>query len=291
MGAGRGQGDPGSVTNRRKLSRATGRCAAAAALRDREELNERPETAPHPPDPGVGQTRLGSRLPCASGTVPARAGRGVPTHPRLERRLGLSAASRWQEPEPRQAPGSGSGDPAGTARCRRGHGCRARTRCAAGGIRAGRALTWVPGRRAAGGGEGIPSGTPPASPAPGLRCSAERAHRVSAEGGGSWGGRGGWLSGVLPPPPAQSRASEPQPPAASPALRDLATWTSPRAQARSWHPWSRPAAASWAEAPGKRGCGRPSDHSSPAWAPRPAAPFGGCVPGPLCVLGPAPLPL
>lgn len=128
-------------------------------------------------------------------------------------RLGLLAAPgcRCRSPAKRRAGAAGSRQGrrrAGAGTGRRRHRREAGTRCAAGGIPAGPALTWVRGRGAAGGGGGIPSGMPPASPAPspGSAAAREEGHGAGGEGGGSWAERGGCSL----PHPAPAPASEPR---------------------------------------------------------------------------------
>lgn len=238
--------------------------------------------APHPPDPRVVQTRPG-------------AGRGVRTHPRLERRLGLYAASRRQEPEPRKAPGSGSGDPPGTARCWRGDpdggGTGAEPGCAVQPVGSAPAVRsrGCRGARRPGEGKGSPQGCPPPPLRPAQTPQQRRKGRAALkEGDPEVGGVGGSLSRPAPAPSAEPRLRAP----ASCCL------PSPRRPEPPWEPRLAPGAPGVGPRPhpgrrprGKRGCGSPRDHSPRAWAPRPAAPLGGRVPWPLGVLGPAPLPL
>lgn len=201
-------------------------------------MGTRAQVAPHPPDPRAGQTRLTSR-PAPNLRAPARAGPRCSHSPACGAagsacpRLGLRAASGCGSRSPAKRPARAAGTrqgqrSAGAGTGRRRHPRGAGKRCAAGGIRAGRELTWVRGRREAGGGGGIPSGTPPASPAPRLqqrwRSCASCLRKEGDPGGGGVGG----LSRVQPPPPAQSRASEPPPHAASGALP------------RTVHPWRAP---------------------------------------------------
>lgn len=114
-------------------------------------------------------------------------------------RLGLRAAPGCRSRSPAKRPAGAAGTRQG--RCSAGvgtgrwrHRRGAGTRCAAGGIRANPALTWVWGRRAAGGGGGIPSAMPPASPAPspGSAAAREKGDRVFGKGGElGWAGVSG----------------------------------------------------------------------------------------------------
>lgn len=198
---------------------------AEGQLRQRRPRARNADTgAPHPPDPRVGQARLGPRPPRAQSPWPGEAavspltrawsgGGGLPAP------LGLSDAPgcRCWSPAKRQARAAGTRQGwrrAGAGTRRRRHRRGAGTRCAAGGIRAGPALTWVRGRGAAGGGGGIPSGMPPASPAPSPSSAAarEEGHRAGGEGGGSWAGRGGWpLSRPAPASRAPASRASPAP--------------------------------------------------------------------------------
>lgn len=183
---------------------------------------------------------------------------GLPA-PRPARCVGM------QEPEPREAPGWGSGDPPVTAQCWRGDRTAeaprgAGKRCAAAGFRAGRELTWVRGAALPGEGAGSPLGRPPPPQRPDSAASLEKLHLVFAEGGGSWGG---WPL----PRPAPARSAEPR--LRAPASRRLQSppqdCTSLESLGPAWHHWSG------SHIPGgRRGRGRPSNpvHRVGSSAPR-----------------------
>lgn len=238
--------------------------------------------APHTPQPSATDPHLPATSAPQPQRVPARS-RGAPTHQRSERRgacqrLGLRAAPGCRSRSPAKRPAGAAGTRQG--RCSAGvgtgrwrHRRGAGTRCAAGGIRANPALTWVWGRRAAGGGGGIPSAMPPASPAPspGSAAAREKGDRVFGKGGElGWAGVSG-LSGIQPPPPARSRASAPPPPKPSPEPSEA---SASRAERRGTGPGTAgPAPAASAEAWGRRGSSVPVTTAT-EMAPLPPSPCG-----------------
>lgn len=169
----------------------------AAETKSSREMGTWAQGAPHPPDPRVGQAGLGSRLPRTSEPPPSRS-RGVPTHQGQELRgrpARVSAYALRQEAEAgaqRSArPGQG-----GTARDRaapapgpKGRGTRAEPRRAVQRVGSAPALRsrgcGGPGSLEVGGGGGIPSGMPPASPAPspGSAAAWEKGRCLFGEGG------------------------------------------------------------------------------------------------------------
>lgn len=259
--------------------------------------------APHPPDPRVGQARLGSRPPRPQSPWPsgaalspltcARSGGGGLPAPRPVR------CARRQVPEPGEAPGRSSGDPPGMAP--RWHGDRtAEARALS---RDALCSGWDPGwpcahvGAGARGGRGERAGSPPGCPAPPPRRAQalpprgrKGKARVGREGDPGLGEVGG-LTRVPPPPPPWSRASEPPPPAPPRAPRG----PNVPGERRDWL-WYR-----WAGAripPRRSGPDAGASLQVPpaaTWAPLPrfslrvhsrALAFR-----PLCALGPAPLPL
>lgn len=171
----------------------------AAETKSSQEMRTWAKEGPHPPDPMIGPAGPGSRLPKISEPPPSRS-RGARTHQRQERRgrparasacalRGDAGAGAQRSARPGQrGPARDRAAPAPKPkrpRYRRG----AATRCAAGGIRAGPAFTWVWGRLAVGGGGGRdPLRDNPRLPRAQLRLSSgagERAPRV-------WGGVSGF---------------------------------------------------------------------------------------------------
>lgn len=173
---------------------------AEGQLRQRRPRARNADTgAPHPPDPRVGQTRLGPRPPRPQSPWPseaavspltrARSGRGGLPAPRPAR------CARMQVPEPGEAPGPSRRDPPGMAPRWRGD----RTAEAPARSRDALCSGWDPGwpcaHVGAGARGGRGRGRDPLRDAPRLpRAEPKLSRRAGGRAPRGWGGRGilGW---------------------------------------------------------------------------------------------------
>lgn len=187
-------------------------------------MGTRAQGAPRQPDPSVGRASLSSCLSRSSEPLSPR-NHGVPTQPRCSHspapgaagaacpRLGLRAAPGCRSRSPAKRPAWAAGtrqrpSSAGSRTKRPRYPRGAAKRCAAGGIRAGPAFTWVWGRQAAGRGARDPLRDAPRLPRAQRRLRSRAGERTPPvwEGRGSRGRRGGRpLLGLAPAPSSLPR--------------------------------------------------------------------------------------